>query len=139
MGVAFVLALLGIVRYRIDFESQVDKDAFGGSATRPDTFGLVSSGGAVISLISALYYGALKSWRSAIVISFFTAGFGGCLFIFLVSQVSKKGWLPAALPFRRLDLGQALGALGTFLWGASYYSFAHFFRESSLLSVYCFI
>jgi hypothetical protein len=95
---------------------------------------LLLASGAMVCLLLAIYFGPLRSWNNALVISLFTAGFGGCLvimpvFSFWVDRIARKTSATDTLAPSSTNPSMLLRAFFTVLWGASYHSFNHYFRE----------
>jgi hypothetical protein len=95
---------------------------------------LLLPSGAMVSLLLAIYFGPLRSWNTALVISLFTAGFGGCLvilpvFSFWIDRITRKTSATDTLALSAANHSMLLRAFLTVLWGASYHSFNHYFRE----------
>lgn len=94
-----------------------------------DVVRFVSANGTMVCLELGFYYGAILSWRSALVIILLTIG-GICLFFLVLYQ--SLGGSATVLTFRNYLLHQpTFETVFAFLWGASYYSFNHYFRKSS--------
>jgi hypothetical protein len=117
-----------------------------------DIFGLLWAVGAIISLQFAIDSGVNHAWKSATVIILFTAGFGGCLCIFVLLhskfpnlitaptltsdlvEGTRSTTLPIFSP-KTLPTSQWAGVGIIALRGFAFHSFGYFIREYDSLAI----
>ncbi|KAH7071477.1 hypothetical protein BKA63DRAFT_73433 [Paraphoma chrysanthemicola] len=114
------LALTGSIAF-ITFNSRI--------LTRPPTrisykltimtLDVIVSCGGMICFQFAMYYGAMRSWDDALVLSLLLAGCGGCLILWILLQIRQA-------THQHLSLKAWLALFFWALWGASYQSFGLF-------------